>query len=269
MSFERLFFLFFEYTAINHLLWSRRFRRFWKTLSRGHLEIALSKPILLRREAITIQESDSPLRIVYLSDVHFHPRWDEELREQLEAVLRDVPRDLLLLGGDLVEDLRSLSVFSDFVRKQAAFSPVLAVPGNHDVLVGEEVVRDAVLKGGGKWLPDEGYLWHRGNRRLGVFAPSSAVQAEIDFRILCAHDPRVFASAGNHFHLAFAGHIHGGQVVWWTHRGRMYPGGFAYEWNVLRSKSHVGTLLVSRGAVDFVPLRWRCPREILYCEVSL
>ncbi len=269
MSFERLFFLFFEFTAINHLLWSKRLRRFWKTLSRGHLEIALSKPILLRREAITVQGSESPLRIVYLSDLHFHPRWDEELRGQLEAALRNVPRDLLLLGGDLVEDLRSLSVFSEFVRKQADLSPVLAMPGNHDVLVGENVVRDAVLKSGGKWLPDEGYFWHRDNRRVGVFAPSSAVKTEADFRILCAHDPSVFSSAGDLFDLVFAGHIHGGQVVWWTHRGKMYPGGFAYRWNVLRSKARVGTLLVSRGAVDFVPIRWRCPREILYCEVML
>lgn len=50
------------------------------------------------------------------------------------------------------------------------------------------------------------------------------------------------------FDLVLAGHLHGGQLV----RFELGP----------------TTLIVSRGAGDSLPLRWRCPREVVLCEIG-
>ena len=68
--------------------------------------------------------------------------------------------------------------------------------------------------------------------------------------------------------LTLAGHLHGGQVVLFERKGRLYPGACFSRWNGLRFEDEGATMWVSRGVADTLPLRWNCPREVLLCELS-
>jgi predicted MPP superfamily phosphohydrolase len=116
---------------------------------------------------------------------------------------------------------------------------------------------------GGRWLPRQ------------PVADPVRIDGRIDRaaaagpRILCVHYPAVFpraASAG--YGLVLAGHLHGGQCVLATHRGRLYPAAWFHRWHGLRFHDGGCTLIVSRGAADTFPFRFNCPREVILCEVS-
>jgi hypothetical protein len=48
----------------------------------------------------------------------------------------------------------------------------------------------------------------------------------------------------------------------------MYPGALISPWNGDVFQNGPSTMLVSRGANDTIPVRWRCPREVLVCEIG-
>jgi len=127
-----------------------------------------------------------------------------------------------------------------------------------------------VRAGGGHWLHDtEGVLLRDGARlqlhaALRPRSPSDAAGV----RVLVGHHPRIVETAAPHYDVVLAGHLHGGQCVWWQRDGRLYPGAWFSRWNGLRFPVGGAVLLVSRGAADTLPVRFRCPREVLYCEIQ-
>jgi predicted MPP superfamily phosphohydrolase len=56
--------------------------------------------------------------------------------------------------------------------------------------------------------------------------------------------------------------------VWWQRGQRLYPGAWFSRWTGLRFELGATTLLVSRGVADTLPVRFRCPREVLLCELG-
>ena len=83
-------------------------------------------------------------------------------------------------------------------------------------------------------------------------------------RMLCTHHPGEFpAAATAGYGLVLAGHLHGGQCVLATRRGRLYPAAWIYRWHGLRFAEGGAVLLVSRGAGDTLPVRFNCPREVI------
>lgn len=74
-------------------------------------------------------------RILHLSDIHFGPK---HVAPVSEAIARSVERerpDLVIVSGDLTQRARpeQFREARAFVDRIGAVSPVLAVPGNHDV----------------------------------------------------------------------------------------------------------------------------------------
>jgi predicted MPP superfamily phosphohydrolase len=65
-----------------------------------------------------------------------------------------------------------------------------------------------------------------------------------------------------------AGHLHGGQCVLATRRGRLYPAAWIYRWHGLRFEEAGAVMLVSRGVGDTLPVRFNCPREVILCEIT-
>jgi hypothetical protein len=64
-----------------------------------------------------------------------------------------------------------------------------------------------------------------------------------------------------------AGHLHGCQLVAFEFRDRLYPGAIFYPYCYLTHQCGSTTLVVSRGVSDLIPVRWRCPREVVLCYV--
>ena len=230
------------------------------------LEIGLRQDLLVRDERLTARAD--ACRLLYVSDIHLRHGRSETLRRQvLDAVLRSRP-DAVLLGGDLVDDGSELGELRHLVAKLQENAPVLAIGGNHDQWVGMDRVREAVVHGGGQWIHDGiARVTHRG-RVVAVSGPDAAAPRDAQVRVLCAHNPRVWKTSRDRgYDLVLAGHLHGCQLVAGEYRDRLFPGALFYPYCYLSHQRNSTRLVVSRGVSDLLPIRWRCPREVVLCHV--
>jgi predicted MPP superfamily phosphohydrolase len=225
------------------------------------LELGASRPLLIRQERIHLGLAQ-PLRLLYASDLHLGRWWTRAVPEQLGQAVREAAPDLIVLGGDLVDNARGLTALRECVRDLVEIAPVHALAGNHDERAGVAAVRAAVEAGGGHWLPDRSI---NGSLRIdGRIEPA----AHGGPRLLCTHYPADFPVAATvGYGLVLAGHLHGGQCVLATRHGRLYPAAWIYRWHGLRFDERGSVLLVSRGAGDTFPVRFNCPREVILCAI--
>jgi hypothetical protein len=206
--------------------------------------------------------------LLYVSDIHLRKgRSDVLCRQVLDSVTRCNP-DVVLLGGDLVDRRSELIKLSELVRRVRDVARVLAIGGNHDRRIGIDRVREAVAHGGGQWIGDgSARMAHRG-RLLVISGPDAATPVDGHVRVLCAHDPRIWKTSRHAgYDLVLAGHLHGCQLVACEYRDRLFPGAFFYPYCFLNDRCGSTRLVVSRGVSDRVPIRWRCPREVVLCHV--
>jgi len=232
----------------------------------GNLEIGLRRALLVREERLSTRHD--AYRLLYVSDIHLRQgRSDVLCGQVLDSVTRCNP-DVVLLGGDLVDHRSELVNLSELVRKIQDVAQVLAIGGNHDRRIGIDRVRAAVACGGGRWIDDDSArLTHRG-RLLVISGHRAAAPVDGDVRVLCAHNPRIWKTSRHAgYDLVLAGHLHGCQLVGCEYRGRLFPGAFFYPYCFLNDRCGSTRLVVSRGVSDLVPIRWKCPREVVLCHI--
>jgi predicted MPP superfamily phosphohydrolase len=232
----------------------------------GPLEIGLRRALHIREERLSAHAD--PCRLLYVSDIHLREgRFDTLSRQILGAASTCLP-DAILLGGDLVDSATELAHLGDLVAALSSGATVFAVGGNHDRWVGTDRVGQVVERAGGHWIHHGTAYLTRGERIIALSGPDAAAIPAGDVRVMCAHNPRGwkrFSAAG--YDLVLAGHLHGCQIVAWEYRDCLVPGVLFYPHCVLRQR-HGGTrLVVSRGVSDLLPIRWRCPREVVLCYV--
>lgn len=225
-------------------------------------------PLALRRERLVADRAGEGASLVYASDLHLG-RDDHARALELVALVARCRPDAVLLGGDLVDAPRGHELLSALVEDLARVAPVLAVPGNHDDFWGVERVEAAVAAAGGHWIARRVV---RVPTRGGAVAVAGDARALVDAddcaRVLCGHDPSVLDDDATLVaDLVLAGHLHGGQVVLAERDERLFPGAFFYRYCGLRFARGATTMLVSRGAYDTIPFRFRCPREVLLVEL--
>ena len=232
----------------------------------GPLEIGLNAPLRVREERLS--SSPNACRLMYVSDIHLRRGRSGHLAMQVVDAVRRCDANAVLLGGDLVDNSSELGSLRAMVEQIAGFGPVLAVGGNHDGRVGTSRVRDAVINGGGAWIHDGSVDVRHSSRVISVFGPDFAAQPTGDVRVLCAHNPRIWKTSRRvGYDLVLAGHLHGCQFVAFEFRDRLFPGAVFYPYNCLSHQFGATRLVVSRGVSDLVPIRWRCPREVVLCYV--
>jgi predicted MPP superfamily phosphohydrolase len=235
-------------------------------LSGGRLEIGLRRALHVREERLSTRHD--ACRLLYVSDMHLRNGRTEGLcRQVLDSVTRCNP-DVVLLGGDLVDGRSELIELSELVRKVREVAPVLAIGGNHDRWIGINRVREAVAHGGGQWIDGgSARVTHR-ERSIVICGPETAAPGDGHVRVLCAHDPGIWKTSRHAgYDLVLAGHLHGCQLVAWESGGRLFPGAFFYPYCFLNDRCGSTRLVVSRGVSDLVPIRWKCPREVVLCHV--
>jgi len=222
------------------------------------VELGSSAPLSVRRVGDADPGPD-PIKLLYASDLHLGA-WGaaRAMRELQRATVRERP-DVVLLGGDLVNSRRALPELAEWTRRLRLWAAVAAVPGNHDARWLAQVAT-VVTEAGGHWLPD------RPLRLRGLEIDGAPVRAARGGgrRLLCAHHPGVFETAvALGYDLVLAGHLHGGQMILCDVRGRHYPGAIYSRWTGPEFAAAQATMWVSRGLADTIPIRFRCPREIL------
>ncbi len=204
-----------------------------------------------------------PIRLLYASDLHLGHWWTKPVIRQLIEAVRRIKPDLVVLGGDLVDNASALPDLRDLLANLIPLASLCALPGNHDACVGESCLKRIILECGGHWLPDA--PWPGPFLLDGSICQDSSNMP----RVLCAHYPSIFPQAvAAGYRLVLAGHLHGGQCVWVTRNECLYPAAWINRWHVLKVIENNSTLLVSRGLGDTFPFRFRCPREILLCCFS-
>ena len=230
------------------------------------LEIGLRRALHVREERLSTRHD--ACRLLYVSDIHLrNGRSDTLCGQVLDSVTRCNP-DVVLLGGDLVDRPSELNKLSELVREIHDVAPVLAIGGNHDRRIGISRVRAAVVHGGGQWIDgDSARLTHRG-RLLVIAGPEAATPADGHVRVLCAHYPHIWKKSRHAgYDLVLAGHLHGCQFVACEYRARLFPGALFYPYCFLNDRCGSTRLVVSRGVSDLLPIRWKCPREVVLCYV--
>lgn len=235
-------------------------------MSSAWLEIGLAGELHVRQEYLT--QSAAALKVLYISDVHLRPNRSDHLRRQVLSAAQSCDPDVILLGGDLVDRRTELGKLTSLIRSLRAIAPVFAVAGNHDRSVGVDQVRQSVVGGGGNWIQDTSASLTHGSRTISISGPIVDEAPMADVRILCAHNPRIWKrKRGLGFDLVLAGHLHGCQVVVFEYRDRLFPGAWFYPYTYLSHQDGRSRLVVSRGVSDLIPIRWRCPREVVLCHV--
>ncbi len=230
------------------------------------LEIGLKHALHVRDERLSTRPD--ACRLLYVSDIHLrNGRSDRLCRQVLDSVAGCTP-DVVLLGGDLVDRASELITLRELVAALHEFAPVLAVAGNHDCHIGIDRVREAVARGGGHWIHDGVARVTHGERVIAISGPETAQRVDGHVRVLCAHHPRIWKTSQHAgYDLVLAGHLHGCQLVAGEYRDRLFPGALFYPYCFLSHRAGSTRLVVSRGVSDLVPIRWRCPREVVLCHV--
>jgi hypothetical protein len=232
----------------------------------GRLEIGHNAPLHVREERLS--SCPDACRLLYASDIHLRDGRSDHLATQVVEAARRCDAHAVLLGGDLVDSPTELGTLRGMVETLARVAPVLAIGGNHDRRVGTSRVREAVIKGGGWWIHEGSVDIRHRTRVVSVVGPDFTRKPTGDVRVLCAHNPRIWRKSRRlGFDLVLAGHLHGCQFVAFEFRDRLFPGAVFYPYNLLSHQSGATRLVVSRGVSDLVPIRWRCPREVVLCYV--
>jgi predicted MPP superfamily phosphohydrolase len=229
------------------------------------------------------------LRIAQLSDIHLDEYTEPFfLRHAIEEINRLQP-DLVLLTGDFVSNSPLGTKFARGAAWQCAnilhgltCKELYAVPGNHDVLVGEKWVSRALTSNGITMLTNTNHAIERGGSRIWLAGVDDPVEGDPDPEkaippsirnvpnepvVLMCHAPDyaddlLALPAGQAVDLMVSGHTHGGQVrlpligaLTLPPLGQQYVQG----WFKLGGMQ----LYVNRGIGTVgLPFRLNCPPEI-------
>ena len=238
--------------------------------------VAATYDFVVEEVALSMDGLAAPLRLAWLSDMHFGPFVRAGSIAAWVDVTLDIRPDLILLGGDQVDRLapRDLSPLLEELGRLRAPLGVYAVRGNHDhARFGDAIAHfDGELRAAGietlvnrgTMLRDELYLagiddFGRGEPRLDRALAERPAASPC---LLMSHNPDVLPDVPTSVDLTLCGHTHGGQVVLpligppitSSRYGRRFAEG---------AVSAPVKGYVTRGlGVAHVPIRINCPPEL-------
>jgi predicted MPP superfamily phosphohydrolase len=229
------------------------------------------------------------MKIVQLSDIHLDEFTEAFLLRQAVDKINQINPDVIFLTGDYVSyqiTPKKYSVKSAWkcaeILDELKCKQRYAILGNHDAMLGEKVVTDALLANGMTVLNNAYLPLERAGSRVWLVGlddpvcgqpdPDAAIPASIrnvanEPVIVLCHAPDyaddlLAHPAGKFIDLMLSGHTHGGQVrVPFVPAMGLPPGGRKYVdgWFKLGSMQ----LYVNRGIGTVgVPFRFACPPEI-------
>lgn len=245
---------------------------------------ALDSRLAVRRYLLRSEKLHSPVRLALLTDLHSCKYGAGQ--QQLLAALRDQAPDLVLMGGDILDDRLPPEPALELLKKTAASFPCYYVTGNHEFWTGRVPEIKAYLAGLGVVVLDGdcALVNIRGQvlNLCGVDDPAAgelvfcsqlehiqAIRQHGFYTILLSHRPeRTGQYLALDVDLLLAGHTHGGQ---WRIPG-LINGLLAPNQGLL--PSHAGglyplgrsTLIISRGLAresTCLPRIWNRPELVI------
>lgn len=231
--------------------------------------IALDQRMIVRHYAVDAEEITAPVRLAVVTDFH-GCRYGEGAAELIAAVEDEAP-DVVLLAGDIYDDVLPWEASDMLVTALSARWPTFYVTGNHEYWSGdvEEICRrveaagavvlnmacEAITVNGQRLnicgIPDPYAMKYSGAPDTQRQLTWTAAQAESGgFTLLMAHRPELVTEyAAYGFDLVVSGHAHGGQVRLPGLLNGLYAPNQGWFPDYAGGEYHIGdtTLIVSRG----------------------
>ncbi|MEX0717346.1 MAG: metallophosphoesterase [Planctomycetaceae bacterium] len=213
------------------------------------------------------------LSILHVTDLHYNGTIDKAYFEEVFALAAEMPADLVVFTGDLLDEPHLAEWIPDTLGKLDAPLGKFFVLGNHDWYLDPAPIRRALDELG--WIDVSSRtetIAHLGRTLaicgserpwMGTQPDDLAAIGGDAFRLFLSHTPdNIGWAKRNGVDLMLSGHNHGGQVVLPilgpvfspSKHGVRYAGGAFYEPPTL--------LYVSRGVSGDHPLRWNCKPEL-------
>ncbi|MDJ1506022.1 metallophosphoesterase [Xanthocytophaga agilis] len=206
--------------------------------------------------------------VLYLSDLHVN-RYSSTLIDNLEVSIDRLNPSVVLLGGDYIDSKGGIKHFQKLLAFLSQRSHVFAIAGNHDYFFGINAIQKMVEDQGIIWLEGKSYEIEVNGLKVQVTNEVSGnVSINTPIRILCVHHPIDPDQIQDKYHLVFAGHLHGCQVVLWETEKGLYPGKWFYRRNFLKASRKNSLYLISKGLGDTLPIRYNCKKDILLVTIG-
>ncbi len=182
--------------------------------------IACDVGIIVPRYEMVTDKVTEDMRIVLLSDFH-SSSYGEKQRVLIDTVERQKP-DVILLAGDIMEEVRTHENSIELLTQLAEMYPCYYVTGNHEEWSGEvdnikKIVRECgvtILEGEYEDFGEIRICGVNNMPQANQFSNCIEAVEEGRFTVLISHRPdRVNLYSGNGFDLVVCGHAHGGQVI--------------------------------------------------------
>ena len=206
--------------------------------------------------------------ILYLSDLHLN-RFGKSIIEKIVSHINELDPDIILLGGDYVDFKRQLVHLDRLLKGLSHRKNVLAIAGNHDYRFGVDTIEKLMKANHIGWIENDSVTLSINNNTIRIDGSKPvAEKSQADFSILCLHEPVDINLFKNNYHLAFAGHLHGCQFVFWQNHKGLYPGRLFYKWNTLLKSQDDCRYYISKGMGDTLPVRLNCSKEMIFVQVT-
>ena len=164
------------------------------------------------------------IKIAFLSDLHYCPYGPGQVK--LLQMVREINPDLVLLGGDIVDDKARPLPAKESLEQLQQIAPCFYVSGNHENYTGQlDLIKEMIKSYGVEVLAGERVEVRVGSNRiniLGIDDPlvGTAYQEQLDylaglhnpeFTLFLAHHPeRIHDYEKVEADLVLSGHAHGG-----------------------------------------------------------
>ncbi|HMP80977.1 MAG TPA: metallophosphoesterase, partial [Pirellulaceae bacterium] len=227
--------------------------------------------------SLTILPAGSPLaglRICHLSAFHFTGALDRAYFEFVVDRVNEWQPDLVLLTGDVVDEAHCLDWVEPVFGKLRATHGKFYVLGNHDRRIEDEwLLRSKLMAAdlslaGGRWNEVHfrgGRIGIAGNE-LPWYGPATTDETRLgsyDLTIALMHSPdQIHWAESLRADLAFAGHLHGGQICLPLVGAIIAPSKFGVRYVPQFHNTRNGLLIVSRGLSGDEPIRILCQPHV-------
>lgn len=245
--------------------------------------VAADTGLTVPRYRIDSDKIKTPLRIVLLTD--FHSSSYGKSQQVLTDVIDAQDPDIILLAGDIAEDVRPHKHTEELLEQISKKYPCFYTVGNHEEWSGEcEQIKEmfrgygvTVLEGDSEILDFEGQKIRisgaDNSLPLEQFNACAAAAGDDIFTVFVSHRPDlVNMYSGKGFDLVVSGHAHGGQVripyllngLYAPNQGLFpqYAGGL---YTLADGKTE---MIVSRGLCKNILPRIFDPPEVVVIEIN-
>lgn len=249
--------------------------------------VLIEPRVLVRREENLASWGGAPLRIVFFSDLHAGSLHIDQsyIATLVERINAEAP-DLILIGGDLLINgvvggrHTPIEVLAPQLKLLRANYGVYAVLGNHDWWNDGDNIRQHLEANGIPVLDNDAHrishaqpfwLVGIGDSYTDHADPAKALANVLahERKILFMHDPAAIFGVKSKYDVAFAGHLHGGQVYIPGIGALGLPGDAPRAWASGYASFAGGEIFISRGVgTSILPIRFNALPEFVVMNLG-